>query len=215
MEYITLIYCLTHIIQPKKRNMKKDVKIFKIALSVMIISAFLFMPLTVNGQTGKVNFSGTWAFNAEKSDLGQMGQGQGQPPQGQPPQGQPGQGQGMRGGFGGGNFVATQEANLLSVDRTRPNQNGEQQTITSKYTLDGKESVNTSGMGEAKSIATWSADGQSLTIVTTRTFDRNGESMTMKTTEVWSLTSPTTLSIVSTRTSQNGDRTTKMIYDKK
>jgi hypothetical protein len=194
--------------------MKKDVKIFKITLSAMVISAFLFMPLTLLGQTGKVNFSGTWALNAEKSNFGQMGQGQGQAPQGQPGQGQ-GQGQGMRGGFGGGPFVAKQEANLLTVDRTRPDQNGAQQTITSKYTLDGKECVNTSGMGEAKSVATWSADGNTLTIVTNRTFDRNGQSMTMKTTEVWSLTSPTTLSIVSTRTSPNGDRTSTMVYDKK
>jgi hypothetical protein len=200
--------------------MKKDVKIFRITLSAMIISAFLFMPLAVNGQAGKANFSGTWAFSAEKSNMGQGQPGQGQPPQGQPgqgqpPQGQPGQGQGMRGGFGGGNFVAKQEADLLTVDRTRPDQSGTPQTISSKYTLDGKECVNTSGMGEAKSIATWSADGKSLTIVTTRTFDRNGESMTMKTTEVWSLTSPTELTIVSTRTSPNGDRTSKMVYDKK
>lgn len=190
--------------------MKKDVKIFKITLSAMIISAFLFMPLTVSGQAGKANFAGTWALNAEKSTFGQ---GQGQPAQGQAGQGQ-GQGQGMR-GFGGGNFVAKQEDNLLTVDRTRPDQNGTPQTTTSKYTLDGKESVNTTGMGESKSIATWAADGKSLTIVTTRTFDRNGQSMTMKTTEVWSLTSPTTLSIVSTRTSPNGDRTTTMVYDKK
>ncbi|MGD0341093.1 MAG: hypothetical protein ABSA76_05230 [Bacteroidales bacterium] len=196
--------------------MKKDVKIFKITLSAMIISAFLFMPLTVNGQAGKTNFSGTWALNADKSNFGGgMGQGQGQPPQGQPPQGQPGQGQGMRGGFGGGNFVAKQDDNLLTVDRTRPDQSGTPQTISSKYTLDGKECVNTSGMGDAKSIATWSADGKSLTIVTTRTFDRDGQSMTMKTSEVWTLTSPTTLSIVSTRTTPNGDRTSTMVYDKK
>jgi hypothetical protein len=197
--------------------MKKDVKIFKITLSVMIISAFLFMPLTVNGQAGKTNFAGTWAFNAEKSNMGQ-GQGQppqGQPGQGQPGQGQPGQGQGMRGGFGGGNFIAKQDENLLTVDRTRPDQSGTPQTITSKYTLDGKECVNTSGMGDAKSVATWAADGKTLTIVTNRTFDRNGQSMTMKTTEVWTLTSPTTLTIVSTRTSQNGDRTSTMVYDKK
>jgi hypothetical protein len=208
--------------------MRKDVKIFRITLSAMIISAFLFSPLAVNGQAGKTNFAGTWALNAEKSNFGQgMGQGQGQPPQGQPPQGQPpqgqpgqgqpgqGQGQGMRGGFGGGNFVAKQEENLLTVDRTRPDQSGTPQTTTSKYTLDGKECVNTSGMGEAKSVATWASDGKSLTILTTRTFDRNGQSMTTKTTEVWTLTSPTTLSVVSTRTSPNGDRTSTMVYDKK
>ena len=191
--------------------MKKNSKIFRRTLSAVIIGAFLFAPLALNGQTGKVNFSGNWTLNAEKSNFG----GGNGPGQGQPPQGQPGQGGGMRGGFGGGSFVATQEANLLSVDRTRPDQNGQQVTTTSKYTLDGKESVNTTGMGESKSVATWSADGNSLTIVTTRTFDRNGQSMTMKSTEVWTLTSPTTLSIVSTRSTPNGDRTSTMVYDKK
>jgi hypothetical protein len=198
--------------------MRKDVKIFRITLSAMIISAFLFSPLAVNGQAGKANFAGTWALNAEKSNFGQGQPGQGQPPQGQPGQGQPPQGQpgqGMRGGFGGGNFVAKQEENLLTLDRTRPDQSGTPQTTTSKYTLDGKECVNTSGMGEAKSVATWAADGKSLTIVTTRTFDRNGQSMTTKTTEVWTLTSPTALTVVSTRTSPNGDRTSTMVYDKK
>jgi hypothetical protein len=198
--------------------MRKDVKIFRVTLSAMIISAFLFSPLAVNGQAGKANFAGTWALNAEKSNFGQGQPGQGQPPQGQPGQGQPPQGQpgqGMRGGFGGGNFVAKQEENLLTLDRTRPDQSGTPQTTTSKYTLDGKECVNTSGMGEAKSVATWAADGKSLTIVTTRTFDRNGQSMTTKTTEVWTLTSPTALTVVSTRTSPNGDRTSTMVYDKK
>lgn len=185
--------------------MERKFKNLQIALSAMIILAFLAMPFTTYAQAGKANFSGTWAFNAEKS---QIGQGQGQPPQGQPPQGA-GQGQG-RGGFGGGNFVAKQEANLLTVDRTR----GEQ-TVSTKYTLDGKETVNASQMGDSKSVATWSADGKTLTIVTNRTFDRNGQSTTMKTTEEWTLTSPTLLSIKSTRASQNGDRVTTAVYDKK
>lgn len=168
----------------------------------MIILAFLAMPFSTYAQAGKANFSGTWAYNAEKSQTGQ--------PQGQPAQGQ-GQGQGQRmGGFGGGNFAAKQEANLLSVDRTR----GEQ-TITSKYTLDGKESINPSQMGDSKSVATWSADGKTLTIVTNRTFERDGQSTTMKTTEEWTLTSPAVLSIKSTRTSPNGDRVTTAVYDKK
>lgn len=180
----------------------------------MIILAFLAMPFTTYAQAGKANFSGSWAFNAEKSNMGQppQGAGQGQPAQGQgqPAQGQ-GQGQGQRmGGFGGGDFVAKQEANLLAVDRQRGDQ-----TVTSKYTLDGKESVNTTGQGESKSIATWAADGKTLTIVTTRTFDRNGETTTMKTTEEWSLTDANTLSIKSTRTSPNGDRVTTAVYNKK
>jgi hypothetical protein len=115
------------------------------------------------------------------------------------------------GGFGGGNMVAKQEADLLTVETTRTGQDGTTQTSTMKYTLDGKMSVNTSTRGESKSIATWSADGKSLTIVTTRTFnDRE-----MKTTEVWALTDAKTLTITSTRTGQNGDVTTKRVYDMK
>lgn len=188
--------------------MEKRVKSFKITLSAMIMLAFLMMPLASNGQAGKANFSGTWALNAEKSTFSQ---GQGQPPQGAG-QGQ-GQGQGQRmGGFGGGNFVAKQEANLLTVERTRPGQDGGQPTTTtSRYTLDGKESVNTTPRGESKSIATWAADGKSLKIVTTSTFGER----TSTSTDEWSLTDANTLSVKSTRTSQNGDRVNIMVYDKK
>ncbi|MCJ7449740.1 MAG: hypothetical protein MUO72_18855 [Bacteroidales bacterium] len=188
--------------------MEKNVKSFQIMLSAMIILAFLAMPFTVNAQAGKANFSGSWAFNAEKSNMGQPPQGQGQPPQGQ------GQGQRM-GGFGGGNFDAKQEANLLSVDRTRNNQDGQPVTTTSKYTLDGKESINTTGRGDSKSVATWSADGKTLTIVTTRSIERDGQTTEMKTTEAWSLTSPTSLSIVTTRNTQQGEVKTTAVYDKK
>jgi hypothetical protein len=175
--------------------MKKNVKKVQF-LSLIIIMAFMLIPFTSNGQGSKANFAGTWAMNAEKSD-------------------QPGgQGGGM-GRMGGGNFVAKQEANLLTVDRTRTGQDGQATTTTSKYTLDGKESVNTTGRGESKSVATWSADGKSLTIKTSQTFDMGGESRTMTTSEVWSLTNPTTLSVKTTRTGPNGDTTTNVVYDKK
>jgi Tol biopolymer transport system component len=176
--------------------MKKNVTMQILSLTVFF--AFLCMPLTTTGQGSNANFTGTWAFNAEKSNLGDAPQGGGQ-----------------RGGFGGGNFVAKQEANLLTVERTRTGQDGQTTTTTSKYTLDGKESINTTQRGESKSIATWSADGKSLTIVTTRTFERDGQSMERKSNEVWSLTSPTTLSIVNTMTTPDGERKTTMVYDKK
>jgi hypothetical protein len=168
-------------------------------LSLTIIMAFLLMPFTTNAQGSKANFAGTWAFNAEKSNMGQ------------PPQG----GGGQRMGGGGGNFVATQVANLLTVERTRTGQDGQAVTTTSKYTLDGKESINTTARGESKSTATWSADGKSLTIVTRRSFERDGQTMEMTTTEVWSLTSPTSLSVVSTMNTPNGERKTTAVYDKK
>lgn len=177
--------------------MKKNVTMQIVTFTVLF--AFLCMPLAINAQGSKANFAGKWAFNESKSNLGDAPQGGGQ----------------RMGGFGGGDFTATQDANLLTVESTRPNRDGGTTTVTSKYTLDGKVSVNSAGMGESKSTATWSADGKSLTIVTTRTFERDGQSMEMKTTEVWSLTSPATISIVRTMNTPNGERKTTMVYDKK
>jgi hypothetical protein len=171
----------------KNHQLKGSFIVRLISLTIML--AFI-IPVTMNAQAGKANFSGTWALNAEKSTTGQGG--------------------GRRGGFGG-NFVAKQEANLLTVDRTRTNQAGEATTTTSKYTLDGKESVNSTGRGESKSTAKWSADGKSLSIVTKSSFNDNE----FTTTQVWALTDAKTLTITSTRPSQDGEVTTKMVYDKK
>jgi hypothetical protein len=177
--------------------MKKNVSNFsgnlmKI-LSLTIMLAFI-APVMVNAQ--KANFAGTWTFNAEKST--------------QPTGG--GGGGGGRGGFGGGNFVATQDANLLTVSRTRTGQDGTPTTTVSKYTLDGKESVNTMGQNESKSTATWSADGKTLTIVTKMSFNGNER----VTTQAWTLTAPKVLTIKNTRTGQDGTpTTTSQVYDMK
>ncbi len=168
-------------------------KSFMRFLSLTIVLA-LIAPVMINAQAGKANFAGSWVTNAEKSTPAPQG-GQG--------------GGGMR--MGGGDFTATQDANLLSVTRTRTGQDGTATTTTTKYTLDGKETVNTTQRGESKSTATWSADGKTLTIVTASTFgDRE-----MKTTEVWSLTDAKTLTVTSTRPGQDGEVTTKRVYDKK
>jgi hypothetical protein len=165
---------------------------------VRLISLTLILTLValvnVNAQAGKANFAGNWTMNAEKST-------------------QPQGGGGMR--MGGGDFVATQEANLLTVVRTRTGQDGQPMTTTSKYTLDGKESINTSPRGDSKSVATWSADGKTLTIETSRTMDMNGETRTMKSSEAWTLTDAKTLSVVSTRQGPDGEVKTTAVYDKK
>jgi hypothetical protein len=175
--------------------MKKNIQNVMKALSLVIMLAFI-APVVTNAQ--KANFAGNWAFNAEKSQLGQGGGGQG----------------GGR-GFGGGNMVVKQEANLLTVETTRPGRDGGAPTTTTlKYTLDGKESVNTSQRGTSKSVATWAPDGKSLKIATSQTFDMNGETRTMNSSEVWTVNGAT-LSVARTRTGQNGEVTTTMVYDKK
>jgi hypothetical protein len=166
--------------------MKKVSNLMRLlSLSLMLA---LIAPAMTNAQAGKANFAGNWVLNAEKSTQPQGGGGGG----------------GQR---GGGSFVATQEANLLTQTRT-----GQDGTVrVTKYTLDGKESVNTTGGGESKSTATWSADGKSLTIVTKSNF--NGTERTS--TAVWSLVDAKTLSVLSTRQGQDGEVKTTMIYDKK
>jgi len=178
-----------------KRNFGKNQtsrSAFMQLIPITLLLAFI-APVMINAQAGKANFAGNWTLNEEKST-------------------QP-QGGGMR--MGGGNFVATQEANLLTVVRTRTGQDGQPSTTTMKYTLDGKESINTSPRGDSKSMATWSADGKSLKIETSRTMDMNGESRTMKTSEVWVLTDAKTLTVTTTRQGPDGEVKTINVYDKK
>jgi hypothetical protein len=172
--------------------MKNNVSGFFKLLSLALILA-LISPVMTNAQAGKVNFAGNWVLNAEKST----------------------QPQGGGGRMGGGNFVATQEANLLTVVRTRTGQDGQPTTMTMKFTLDGKESINTSPRGDSKSTATWSADGKTLNISTSRTMDMNGETRVMKSTEAWTLTDAKTLTVSSTRDTPNGEVKSTMVYDKK
>jgi hypothetical protein len=169
-----------------KRNLLK--------LTSVAVFLLVMVPAMVNAQSGKTNFSGTWTMNAEKSNLGNAGGGGGR-------------------GFGGGNFVAKQDGNTLTVERTM-NRQGQEMTMTSTYSLDGKETTSTAGGGmggESKSIAKWSADGKSLTITTKRSFNGNERTST----EIWSLKDASTLSITSKRQDRDGnDVETTRVYDK-
>jgi hypothetical protein len=171
-------------------------------LSLTVILAFM-MPVMTNAQGGKANFAGSWAFNASKSTMPT------------PPAG----GGGGRGMGTPTNFVAAQDAATLTVTTTRTGQDGTPVTRETKYTLDGKENTlaaPTGGGGggggtPSKYVATWSADGKTLTIVTTRT-TQNGE---RKSTEVWTLTAGNTLTRTTTSTGQNGETKTVAVFDKK
>jgi hypothetical protein len=175
------------------RNLRSSSSYF-VGLLSLTMMLLVFTSLISNAQSGKVDFSGTWALNKEKSVLGDN--------------------QGSQRMFSG-DFVVTQEANLLTVVRTRTNQNGEAVTTTMKYTLDGKESVNTSPRGDSKSIAKWSTDGKTLNVETSRTFDMNGQSITMKSNEAWSLTDAKTVSIAYSFQGRDGEVKATVVCDKK
>lgn len=162
-------------------------------MSLTMLLAVL-TPVILKAQSGAANFAGTWAMNAEKSSIGDN----------------PGSQR-----MWSGDFVVTQEANLLTVVRTRTNQNGETMTTTMKYTLDGKESINTTPRGESKSTAKWSADGKTINIETSRTFDMNGQSMTMKSSEAWSLVDAKTISIAYSFQGRDGEIKATVVCDKK
>lgn len=160
-------------------------------MSLLILLAFSVEAVTI-AQSGKANFAGQWVLNSEKS---QMGEGGG-----------PGFGR-----MGGGDMKVSQESNLLTIERSRPGRDGGDPIVTvMKYTLDGKESVNSSRMGDSKSTATWLADGKTLKISTSRQMD----TMSFTTTEEWSL-SGNSLSVKTSMSTPDGERTTVMVYDKK
>ena len=161
-------------------------------MAFFLVVVCLSLPLKASTAPGTVNFSGQWTLNDSKSDLG-------------------------GGGFGiGKKLNITQDGNNLTIERTVANRNGEERTMTGKYTLDGKESNNSMGNRTSKSVLTWSADGKTLTITTNTTFERNGQSMTSKNVEVWTLgNGGNTLNIDHTMKSSRGERHSTLVYDKK
>lgn len=176
-----------------KENLQVNISLLMRLFSLTILLAFI-APVMTNAQTGKTNFAGNWTFNAGKSTQPQGGGGQ---------------------RMGGGDVVVAQEANLLTVTRTRTGQDGQPTTTILKYTLDGKESINTSPRGNSKSVAKWSADGKTLTIASSRTMDMNGETRTINSSEAWVLTDAKILTVTSTRQGQDGEVKTVLVYDKK
>jgi len=127
----------------------------KIALLVVVL-AVAIAGLAV--AQGKVDFSGKWAPKVD--------------PNAAPPAG----GGGGRGGMGGGPMTVKQTATELTQERTM----GET-TMTTVFKLDGTESVNAQGQGQAKSTAKW--DGAKLVIKTVA----EGPNGAMETTATWSL----------------------------
>ena len=173
-------------------NLQSSCSSFLQMVALMVIFSLFILPVKLNAQGAKPNFAGAWAFNEAKSNLGESG-----------------------------NFrratqiTVTQDGNDLTAARVRTNQDGVATTTTEKFTLDGKECTNDTGRGPSKAIVTWSSDGKALNFAITRTFDRNGETTTMKSTEVWTLTDVKTLSILSTTTFQDNEMKATLVYDKK
>ena len=157
----------------------------------LVMAAFC---MTTSGLFAQTNFAGTWAFNDSKSNFGDS-----------------------QFRFAATSMVVTQDANTLSVESTMPGRDGEEMKTSAKYTLDGKVSENPMLNTTRKSTVTWSADKSSLIISSTMTFDMNGETREMKSTETWKLSDGgKLLSIESVRPGRDGgEMKTTAAYDKK
>jgi hypothetical protein len=160
--------------------------------SFTLIAICLGLTVSMSSFAQKTNFSGTYNLNESMSNLGDGP---------------------MRPAF---QMVVIQDDNSLTAERKSQGRDGQERVQTTKYTLDNKVSENTGFMNSvSKSTIAWSADQKTLTINTTTVFDRNGETMEMKSTEVWTLSSDgSKLNVESTRQSQMGEAKTTLVYDK-
>lgn len=159
-------------------------------LTIAVLVSFL-VNMNSFAQEGKVNFSGEWSFNESKSD---MGEGRFQTSM---------------------KLTIKQEGNNLTVERLQTGRDGQERKSTQELTLDGKENEYTTGRGTRKSTVTWSDDDLALTIKSIMVFDRDGETMEMKSVELWKLTDGgKILSIKSSSSTPRGERKATMVYDK-
>ncbi len=140
----------------------------------------------------KANFSGDWKLDESKSELGNAG------------------------GRVARSLKAEQKDNDITISRTTPGFNGgDPVTTTFTVTYDGKVTESTGfGGSKRKSTGKWSDDEQTFTISSVMVFERNGESMEIKSTETWSLTKEGLLSVVTQTSSSRGESTTKAVYSK-
>jgi hypothetical protein len=159
----------------------------------LLVSA-LFL-LASSGLFAQASFAGSWALNESKSDFG-----------------------GSQFRFAATAMTVTQDASTLSVESTMPGRDGGEMKTNVSYKLDGSVSENPAfGNSMRKTTATWSADKTSLKLAHTMTFDMNGETRTMNSTDEWKLSDGgKVLMITSTRTGRDGNEMkTTAAYDKK
>jgi len=162
-------------------------------LALLTIVLLLLSSTILLADEEKVNFSGEWTLNKDKSDFGDSG--------------------GRRRGRAATKLVIEQQDNKLVVESFRQNRDGEEVSRKLTFTLDGKKNKNDMNFGEQVATAKWSKDGKTLTIESTITMSRGDRDITIESTDNWSLDGDV-LTIGSTRTTPRGERKSKAVYNK-
>lgn len=133
-----------------------------------------------------IDFSGTWVFDASKSD-------------------QMGGGGGGRGGGTPSDMTITQTATEISITTMRGGN-----PVETKYTIDGAEHTQSSQMGDVKYKAVLSGD--SLTLTGTRTTQRGEMPINTK----YTLSADgKVLTVANTMNMQGQETVRKQVYNKK
>jgi len=158
----------------------------------MILPMFLFATVLI-AQT-PTNFSGKWAFNKTKSNLGE----------------------GASFLDGDEILVINQDAALMITEHTLIRKGSDNFVSTDTCRLDGKETIEKSDMGTTKKTAKWSTDKKILTISTIMTFDPDVSTAEYRVDESYKLSDDRkTLTIESFSKNPTGERKTILIYNKK
>ena len=166
----------------------------KQALIVTLALAALVAVPALSLAQAKPDLSGSWTLNNDKSDPAPARGGGG--------------GGGGRGGGVAAQMTIKQTPTQLTIDRTMG-----QGTQTAVYKLDGTESTNTVGAGEAKSKTVW--QGPMLVITTSQMMQGRGggDPIAVEIKEVYGVDGGA-LTIERTQTTPAGTTTRKLVYDK-
>lgn len=150
------------------------------------------------------DFSGTWVMDKEKSDPIRMGRG------------------GPGGGGGGGGapadlevaLVINHSGNDMKVVR-KMTMGGNTRESEMKYTLDGTENTNPGMMGRGEVKSKSKVEGDKLIIEGTQSMQTQQGDFQINTKDEYSLSADgKVLTVTTTRSTPQGERTTKAVYNK-
>ncbi|MFC1569269.1 glycosyl hydrolase [bacterium] len=147
--------------------------------------------LPIESKHKKVDFSGNWAFNEDKSILNQWGVGRLPYKMG-----------------------ITQTENELAIQKTFIVEWGDDRVTEENLTLDGTEMKSEMWNSPRIMTAKWTENGDSLIIESKITFNWGGQASEMILNETWTLQEDDVISITQFSSSRRGDREIIMIYNK-
>ncbi len=154
-----------------------------------------------NATANRADFSGVWKFNELKSDqIGNF----------------PICIFGEQDHVSSETMKIAEQVGFLTLDVTSPSIDGELVPRQEKLIFDEKErEAIRVGYPREKSTAKWSDDGQTMTVISARTFDSYGEQAAVEVTEAWKLINDgQSIAVQVNVSSTSGENTRRLVFDK-